>query len=71
MKRYQFRAGCILMGWCPVVTSLELRTSIGTVMELENGDLDETLGGQVIDRAETIFREQCLPLNLPRKYQLS
>lgn len=59
------------MGWCPVVTSLELRTSLGTVMALENGNLDENLWGQVIDRADTIFRAQCLPLNLPRKDQLS
>ncbi len=54
------------MGWCPVVASLELRTSVGTVMELENGDLDEKLWGQVVDRADTIFRAQSLPLNLKK-----
>lgn len=55
--RWQFRVGCILMGWDAVEASLALRTSIGTVINLQEGDLDEKLVHHVAERAMMVFRE--------------
>ena len=62
MKRYEFKAGMTLMGWCPVTASLELRTSIGTILDLESGDLDAELRGPMISRAKEIFQENRLAI---------
>lgn len=56
MERWAFRTGCILMGWRPVDAAIELGTSLGTIMKLEEGDLDELLEGKVIERAKNVFR---------------
>lgn len=54
------------MGWGPVEASIELGTSIGTILDLEDGPLDHTLEGRVIDRADTIFRRHQLAIHSTR-----
>ena len=43
------------MGWCPVQASLELRTSIGTILQLFDGDLEDEINHHVVDRARVVF----------------
>lgn len=50
------------MGWCPVIASLELRTSIGTIMDLETGRLDDELSGPVVSRAAEMFKHRGLKI---------
>lgn len=63
MKRYEFRAGCILMGWCPVEAAIELRTSIQTIIDLETGCMEEELQGAVVTRAAEVFQRHGVRLS--------
>ena len=62
MPRWEFRAGLILMGWGPVEAALELGTSPGTIMGLEEGDPDEELRGPLIERAREVFEDRGLAI---------
>lgn len=62
MERWAFKTGCILMGWGPVEAAIELRTSIDTIMKLEEGPMDDVLAGEVVRRARDIFRAQKLAI---------
>ena len=53
------------MGWGPGEAALALRTSPGTIMALEEGDLDEELEGVVIARARRAFEDQGLAIGPP------
>ena len=70
MQRWEFRAGCILMGWSAVEAALELRTSIGTIMKLEDGPLDEVIDHEVAKRAQAVFRKNQLAI-APSAYGVS
>lgn len=58
MERWAFKTGCILMGWGPVEAAIELRTSIDTIMKLEDGPLDDVLAGEVVRRAGHFSRSK-------------
>ena len=62
MRRWEFRAGLILLGWGPVEAAIELGTSPGTVMTLEAGEADDLLGGTTIERASAIFERHQLAI---------
>jgi hypothetical protein len=51
------------MGWCPVEAALALGTSVGTILSLEEGGLDEELRHRVIDKAHHIFLSHHLPID--------
>ena len=62
MPRWEFRSGLILLVWGPVEAALELGTSSGTVMALEEGAIDERLDGEVVERARMAFEARGLAI---------
>ena len=54
MEGWAFKTGCILMGWGPVEAAIELRTSVDTIMKLEEGPLDDVLAGEAVRLAKGI-----------------
>ena len=62
MERWAFKTGCILMGWGPVEAAIELRTSIDTIMKLEEGPMGDVLAGEVVRRARDIFQDHKLAI---------
>lgn len=62
MERWAFKVGNILMGWSPVEAAIALGTSVGTIMKLEDGQLDEVLQGDVVERAQVAFQEHKLAI---------
>jgi len=64
MKRWQLKAGLLLLGWCPVRAAIEFDTTAGTITSLLEGDLDEELNHRVADRARHFFLQRNLSLRL-------
>ena len=62
MKRWELKAGCALLGWCPVEAAMELDTSVGMILVLLEGELDAELEGNVIENTTNVFRRKRLSI---------
>ncbi|SDK68157.1 hypothetical protein [Aliiruegeria lutimaris] len=62
MKRWEFKVGCTLLGWCPVEAAMELDTSPGTILKHLEGELDAELQGKVIENATKVFQRKRLSI---------